>query len=151
MTLPRVEVTVDWNVDHVPAAIDAAEAASLLQHALEKEGRSGTWEVAVRFVADAEMRALHEAFLDDPAVTDIMTFPYDPEEGAPGADILLCVDAAAEHARQHGWTLSDELRFLILHGLLHIVGWKDRDDAAREAMLDRQHELLESWLPGEAL
>ncbi len=149
-TLPDVDVTVDWSADHVPVRVDTAEAYSLLRHGLQQEGQDGSWEMALRFVADAEMRELHEKFLNDPAATDIITFPYDPGEGAPGGDILICVDTAAGHARQHGWSLRDELRFLALHGLLHILAWDDQDAAAREAMLDRQHALLRSWLADEA-
>jgi probable rRNA maturation factor len=100
---------------------------------------------AIRCVDDSEMSRLHAAYLNDPSPTDIMTFPYDPEDEEQGGDILLSVDSAATNARDHGWSTDDELRFLILHGLLHILGWDDHDPGARNEMLDRQHALLAGW------
>jgi probable rRNA maturation factor len=116
-----------------------------MTHALEREGRVGPWALALRFVDDAEMAVLHDAYLGDPSPTDIMTFPYDPEDGEQGGDILISVDTAAANAAEHGWESTDELRFLALHGLLHILGWDDHEDAGRAAMLARQHELLAEW------
>lgn len=140
-----VDVTVDWDYGGKPAAVTEKEAAGLLAHALEREGQGGAWTFALRFVMDDEMRVLHERFMQDASSTDIMTFPYEPEDGEQGGDILISVDTATRNAQEHDWPLADELRFLVLHGLLHILGWDDHDDTTRQAMLNRQAALLASW------
>ena len=145
----RVDVSVDWvgTTDRFRITGEE-EAASLFRHALEHEGQVGTWEFAIRCVEDQEMCQLHEAYLNDPSPTDIMTFPYDPEDGVSGADIVISIETAARHAQVDGWTANEELAFLMLHGLLHVLGWDDHSESGRAAMLDRQHELLRTWSSG---
>lgn len=139
------DVAVEWALDDREPTVTEPQLAAMLEHALDNLGESGSWAFGIRFVGDAEMRALHEQFLDDPTSTDIMTFPYDAEDDERGGDIVISVDTAAENAAGHRWPLADELAFLVLHGLLHILGWDDRDDSDRRAMLDRQASLLAAW------
>lgn len=140
-----VDVAIAWDLAGQPPLFTEDEAVSLLAFALNREGTGGAWTFGIRFVNDAEMRELHKRYMNDPSSTDIMTIPYEPEEGEQGGDIVISVDTAAENAAAHGWEHRDELRFLVLHGLLHILGWDDHDDAARSAMLDRQLVLLRDW------
>lgn len=140
-----VDLTVEWDYADGVALVPDAEIASLLLYALTRESKSGDWTFAIRFVGDEEMCRLHEAWLGDPSPTDIMTFPYDEDDGEQGGDILISIDTAAANASEHDWDTTDELRFLVLHGMLHILGWDDRDEGDRSAMLDRQQELLSAW------
>lgn len=140
-----VTVTVDWWVVSDTGRMSTQKTGSLLQHALEHEDRRGSWDFAIRFVDDPEMTRLHDMYLSDPTPTDIMTFPYDREVGMVGGDIVISVDTAARNASDAGWELAEELDFLMLHGLLHVLGWDDHGDTHRTAMLERQHELLMSW------
>ena len=136
------EVTVDW--EHpAPQALGDEDVGRLLRHGLAEEGREGAWSFAFRFVDDDEIARLHGAFMGDPSPTDIITFPYDPEDGEQGGDIVISVDTAARNAEEHNWPVLRELRFLVLHGLLHVLDWDDATDADRAAMLARQHELMD--------
>lgn len=141
---PTCDVTTDWEVD-APQALGERDVERLLCHGLAEEGRDGEWIFAVRFVDDAEIGRLHEAFMGIPGPTDIITFPYDPEDGEQGGDIVISVDTAARNAAEHGWSTEQELRFLVLHGLLHVLGWDDATDTDRAAMLARQQELMGSF------
>jgi probable rRNA maturation factor len=143
---PYVELDIDWSLDTDPL-VNVADAAGLITHALRTLGATGTWSFAARYVDDLEMCRLHERYLGDPSPTDIMTFPYDPEDGARGGDILISVDTAAANAAEQGWSTREELAFLLLHGLLHILGWDDHSAESRRAMLDRQREILATWNP----
>lgn len=138
---PTCEVTVDWEVP-LTQALDEDAVGRLLRHGLGEEGQQGEWSFALRFVDDPEIGRLHDAFMGDPSPTDIITFPYDPDDGEQGGDIVISVDTAARNAGEHGWSLSQELAFLVLHGLLHVLGWDDATDEERAAMLARQHELM---------
>lgn len=147
---PDVELTVDWQVADEIFPEAEAELGSLLVHALRREGQAGSWEMAIRFVDDDTIASAHERYLGDPSPTDIMTFPYDEDDGVKGGDILISVDTARFNAVEHDWTVAGELRFLVLHGLLHILGWDDRTETDRSRMLGRQRELLDSWLRARA-
>lgn len=142
--LPPVEVTIQRlsTFDHEP--VDESHAAELLHHALKQEGQAGSWEFTIRFVDDEEMSQLHGVYMNDPSPTDIMTFPYDPADSELGGDIVISVETAARNASEHGWSTADELDFLMLHGLLHILGWDDRREEDRAAMLERQRSIIQS-------
>lgn len=142
----------------VPPGISEQALASLVAHILRKEGVDAPWEMGIQFVDDPTMQAAHAEFMGIDEPTDIMTFPYEDEDegfagGSPdwdsgsaqGGDLMISVDTAAENARAAGWSLDDELRFLVAHGVLHLLGWDDASDAHRTAMLSRQAELLSSW------
>lgn len=144
-----VELAVDWALTTEDDRVSPHHAEDLMRHALVQECQTGSWHFAIRFVNDLEMAQLHETWLGDLSPTDILTFAYDPEDGAQGGDIVISLDTAARNATDAGWRLSDELHFLMLHGLLHVLGWDDHSATYRAAMLERQQELLASWKPRE--
>ena len=128
-----------------PVQVTDERLADLVSHALIEEQVSGDWQVAIAFVDSMEMRMLHQQFMNDPSATDILTFAYD-EPGVSGGDIAICVGVAEAQREEYGKTLEEELYFLALHGILHLVGHVDTSEAERAAMLARQEELLEPWM-----
>lgn len=150
------ELTVEPDPDvALPADLTEDAITALSLHVLQAEGAAGDWTLGFRFVGDGEMQRMHREFMGLDSPTDIMTFPLDADVWAfgdedtaetVGGDIVISVDTAASQASEGGWGVDDELRFLVVHGLLHLLGWDDHADADRAAMLDRQRALLESWL-----
>ena len=128
----------------VPEDLTDERLADLITHCLLEEGASGKWQVAVAFMDDSEIRFLHAQFMNNPVSTDILTFPYDDPDMS-GGDIAICVPVAADQAGEFGKSLSDELAFLILHGVLHLAGYEDGTDDDRAAMLAKQEAILDSW------
>jgi rRNA maturation RNase YbeY len=80
--------------------------------------------------------------MDIPEPTDIMTFPDDDQ---PGGDIVISVEQAERQRHDDAWPLAQELRFLVLHGALHLTGWDDATADLRAAMLDRQRAILAAF------
>jgi len=104
-------------------------------------------ELSIAFVDDAEIVRLHDDFLDDPTVTDVITFPGD-DATTPGdseafaGEICVCVDQAVREAPKHGFTADDELTLYLVHGWLHLAGHDDRTDAPRAAMREAEKVAL---------
>ncbi|MGC4192173.1 MAG: rRNA maturation RNase YbeY [Thermomicrobiales bacterium] len=150
------ELTVEASLP-LPAGVTDESIASLVLHVLCAEEADGDWTLGFRFVDDAEMQRMHLAFMGLDSSTDIMTFPIadddawsfgvDDDDAAEscGGDIVISVDRAVDQAGEGDWDDRHELLFLIVHGLLHLLGWDDHDNADRVAMLDRQRDLLGSW------
>jgi probable rRNA maturation factor len=97
-------------------------------------------EVEVLLTSDAELKRLNRTFRNKNKPTDILSFPTPPEISAHHAgDLAISLETAARQAAQFGHTLTDELRILILHGLLHLSGLDHETDsgemAARETEL----------------
>lgn len=142
-------ITIESAID-LPAEINESTISSLVSHVLTSEGIAADWQLGIQFVDDTTMQAAHAEFMDIDEPTDIMTFPYSDDddvwgESEAGGDLIISVDSARTNAVEAGWSHTDELYFLITHGLLHLLGWEDHTDKDRAAMLTRQREMLESW------
>ncbi len=132
-----------------PSGVDLRRLPSLARFVLEREGASGAWSVAVVFTDDGRLRALHRTFMGLDTETDVMTFPSsEPGRGvdaATGGDVVVSVERAAAQAADYGHSASEEVRFLVVHGLLHLCGWDDRTPDQRDRMLERQARLLAAF------
>lgn len=126
----------------LPSGADSNELRDLIAWALETEARSGDWSVAVVLTGDMELRALHRQFMGIDSETDVMTFPTAVGDDVTGGDIVISVERATEQAPDWGQSAWDEVRFLAVHGALHLCGWRDETTAEREAMLERQRLLI---------
>lgn len=100
-------------------------------------------------VDDATSAALHGEHFGDPTPTDVMTFPdgsLDPQDGRLLlGDVVVNCELAARLTAERSAGIrvpGEECTLYIIHGLLHILGYDDRDDADRRAMWTRQRELL---------
>ena len=96
-------------------------------------------EVSLLLTDDAEIARLHDEFLGDPTPTDVMSFEMDD-----GAEVVVSVETARRVAKQNGTAMRAEVALYIVHGLLHTVGFDDKDAeqrvrmrAAERAILDR--------------
>ncbi len=108
--------------------------------AVELEG-----EVEVLLTSDAEIKRLNKAFRGKNKATDVLSFPAPEEFGGGAGDLAVSLDTAAKQAAEHGHSLKDEVRILLLHGLLHLAGEDHETDsgemAAREVALRKELKL----------
>ena len=90
-------------------------------------------ELSIVFLTDRELAKLHANYLDDPSMTDVITFDGDPLLGTAG-EICVSADTAAAYARAHGHDFSTELTLYIVHGWLHLAGHDDLMPAKKRSM-----------------
>ena len=142
--------------------LDAATLHTLASEVLRAEGVSGPLEVGVLVTTDGEVRSLNRDYLGHDYETDVISFGMTEEESAGGApafvtpderppylgDIAISYDRAADQAPEFGNTPQAEVATLLIHGLLHLLGYDDAQDHERERMHARQHELLDAFYPG---
>ena len=99
----------------------------------------------LRFTGDRAMRRLNRDFRDKDASTDVLSFPGDDgPEGRHLGDVAISVPTARRQAAEHDEPVARELRRLILHGVLHCLGYDHETD-------DGQMERLETRLRREWL
>jgi probable rRNA maturation factor len=111
--------------------VDQAGLAGLAERVLLAEGLTGG-ELSLSFVDLDEMSGLHERYAEEPGPTDVLSFPMD-DEGLLG-DVVVC---PAEAVRSNP-DLSAELRLLVVHGVLHLLGYDHQSDQDRAAMWAKQ-------------
>lgn len=81
---------------------------------------------------DAELRRLNRQFLGKDAPTDVLSFPEPGPDGFLG-EIAISADRAREQARSAGHGLEAEVGILMLHGVLHLLGYDHENDRGRMA------------------
>lgn len=78
------------------------------------------------------MKELNNLFRDRNVTTDVLSFPHKPDEFDPDknnlGDIVISVEQAQKQATENGLTLENEIKQLILHGLLHLCGYDHETD-----------------------
>ena len=99
-------------------------------------------EISVAVVDDAAIRQLHRRYLgrDDP--TDVLSFLLERSPAGLEGEIVVSGQTACTAAREYGWSAARELLLYVVHGALHLAGWKDRTRKERAAMRSRQREYL---------
>lgn len=125
--------------DRQSSAVDLDTLATLASDVLAAEGFDHV-ELSLSFVREDEMADLHQRFMAEPGPTDVLTFPLDEDDRTEdGARVLGdVVVAPAVAARNNPSDPAAELRLLVVHGVLHILGYDHEDDAQRAAMWARQ-------------
>ena len=114
-------------------AISRTSVALLGEEALRALGRGGA-VVSVVFVNPREMRSVNRKFLGRDYATDVLSFSYRGEmlEGKRFlGEILVAPEVAAAHAARYGTTADREIRKLVVHGILHLLGYNHETDRGR--------------------
>jgi probable rRNA maturation factor len=132
--------------------LDADKLHRLALGVLEAEGVEGPVEVGVVVTTDDEVLALNRQYLGHDWKTDVLSFGMGGDESfvTPGerpaylGDVAISYDRAAEQAPEYGHSTADEVATLLVHGLLHLLGYDDETDDERERMHTRQNELVAS-------
>ena len=129
-----------------PSGLESGDFERLSRYVLDAEDATGCWQITVALVGDERLQALHRDFMGIDTPTDIMTFPTDDSgAGCAGGELVISVDHARTQAAAWGLSSADEIRFLVIHGLLHLLDWRDETDEERDRMLTRQHMLFDGW------
>jgi probable rRNA maturation factor len=121
----------------------AVRARAFLNRALRLSGRSAR-EVSLRFCADGAMRRLNARYRGKDKTTDVLSFPSGRGDGFLG-DIVISVPEARRLARRERIAFEAVVRRLLLHGLLHLLGYDHETDTGQmdrfEGRLRRRLEI----------
>ena len=112
--------------------------------------------LGLRFTDDANIADLNRAWRQKTGPTDVLSFAALDDAGdwmeGPSielGDIVVSLETARRQAQEQGHSLQRELRWLVSHGLLHLLGWDHPDEDSLTAMLDLQERLLGDEWPGQ--
>jgi len=106
-------------------------------------------EVSIAIVDDDAMRTLNRQFRKKNKTTDVLTFPADASDadphakGRPLGDIVISIDQARRQALEQRHSLATEVRYLILHGILHALGYDhEKDEGEMNALEVKTRETV---------
>ena len=115
-------------------------------------------EISILFIGDQGIRDLNHQFRGIDRPTDVLSFPQisDDEPEPPGApvlgDVAISLETARQQSEDHGLSLKEELTLLLIHGILHLLGY-DHEISRQEEdrMRNKTRELFSLIYPGKKL
>ncbi len=157
----QIEVLADDNSAGPPPGASMSEAAGKAMELLGSEfggpsGGGASGRIRIVLVDDAAIRRLNAQHLNKDVPTDVLAFDYrgDTDEGLETdretplvAEVFVSTQTASEASRTFATSWDYEIMLYIVHGLLHLCGYRDDSGAAEKQMRERESELMSALKP----
>lgn len=129
---------LDLDVDHIHRWLESV---------VEKEGFE-LGEVSMILCSDEYLLDMNRRHLDHDYYTDIITFDYTSEQTVSG-DLFISIDRVKDNASTHSEMFHVELLRVIVHGVLHLMGYKDKSEDEQKEMRSKENMALSLIVPRE--
>jgi rRNA maturation RNase YbeY len=100
-------------------------------------------EIAYIFCSDPYILEVNKQYLQHDYFTDVITFDY-TEGNKISGDIFISLDTVQSNAEQFGVDFYEELERVIIHGILHLCGFKDKEEAEEAQMREEENKAISS-------
>ena len=129
-----IEITADKE-DAIKKAIEAV---------LIKEGLKGDFEVSVSFVTNEEIKDLNKEYRNVDSETDVLSFPMNEEFDGVNilGDIVISTQKIIEQADEYKHSKEREMIYLIVHSMLHLLGYDHMDTDEKSVMRSKEKEIM---------
>jgi probable rRNA maturation factor len=155
--LEEIEIFVE---EEFRGVVDGGWVKKIVRQVLKAEGVTPPYEVSLVFTDSATVQRLNRDYrgVDEP--TDVLAFYMLSQKGADSSfalppdgitrlgEVIISYPQAAEQAKEQGHSPERELALLVIHGILHLLGYDHEEPAEERKMRKRERELLERCLPG---
>ncbi len=114
----------------------------LLVNSLSKSLNLSIQSLEINFINRKDILEINKAHLDHDYYTDIITFNYSGDDNILDGEILISVDDALENAKKYKVPSKEELCRLVIHGILHLIGYDDTTSSKKRKMKLMENKLL---------
>ena len=123
---------------------DYSYLVTLLNYSIDKLKIDGIFSVV--FIDDEKMHSMNLKYRNIDRTTDVLSFALNDENSVRGenmlGDIFVSIPKMIEQAKDYGHSKKRELSFLVVHGLLHLLGYDHQTNEEEKIMFDLQEEIL---------
>lgn len=140
-------ISVSFN-DEPPGSIDPVQVEDFISEVL-KDLKHKNWDISLLFCKDDFIQSLNKQYRNIDSTTDVLSFEqgdeYFDEAGEKrfmAGDIVISLDSLLFNAEEFKVEINDELKRLIVHGILHLSGMDHSDNSPEQEMLKFQEEFL---------
>ena len=131
---------------------DEHDIQSWVEHAASQSGRlpNGDTDIAVRIVGAAEIQTLNQLYRNKDTATNVLSFPAGAIQGLPQTaprqlgDIVICAAVVRDEAVRQAKPLADHWAHMLVHGVLHLLGFDHSEDKDAEEMESLEVTILQS-------
>ena len=151
---------------HRPYKIDRKKISHIVTEISRRLGVA-QYEICLQFVSPRKMQALNKKYRHQDKSTDVLSFPQYSWKRAlkvkstptsavkilnplPLGDVIICADEAENNAQETGRTLDKEVCFLLVHGILHLVGHDHMKTPEKKRMFTEQRKLMRFFSGGKS-
>ena len=145
--------------DEFRALVEGGRVRKVVRQVLKAEGVPSPYEVSLVFTDSETVRQLNREYrgVDEP--TDVLAFYMLPQKIADSSfvlppdgvtrlgEVIISYPQAVAQAREQGHSLERELALLVIHGILHLLGYDHEEPEEEHKMREREKELLDKCLP----
>lgn len=129
------------NIDtYIPEFI--SEEVKLWVDRVIKEYKKKAGEVFFLFCSDEYLLEMNQKFLQHDFYTDIITFSSTDVEDIISGEMYISLDRVKENADTFGKTFQEELHRVMIHGILHLIGYKDKSESEEDEMRQQEEKCL---------
>ncbi len=123
--------------------LNLTKLSGITSRALALLGKKNV-ELSLSFVTNSAIKLLNRKYRSSFQATDVLAFSMGPVRGGMNllGDVVISVEKASSQARRLGEPFEKELVRLIIHGILHLIGYRDKRKSDRIRMFNRQEGIL---------
>ena len=126
---------------------DESVFRSWISNVISKEAcREG--DINYIFCSDDDLHKINVKFLDHDTLTDIISFDYSVGKELHG-DIYISIDRVKDNATDFGVAFNDELSRVMVHGILHYCGYKDKTESQKRTMRSKEEHYIQLLLDSQ--
>jgi len=115
---------------------------SVVEEVLSKEGKDANLSFA--FVDNNEIKKLNKRYFDSDEVTDVIAFPLSNQKNVISGEIIVSVETAVDTAGKGRIDIEGEILLYIVHGLLHLLGYRDDNREDSNVMHGKESRILKN-------
>lgn len=135
-----IELQLEVNATDIPSQADFENWVSVAL-----AGRKEEAELCIRVVDPEESRALNHQYRGKDKSTNVLSFPFEVPEGIPLnllGDLVICADVVRQEAQEQNKPLPAHWAHMVIHGVLHLIGYDHINDDDADEMEQLERELL---------
>lgn len=121
----------------VKARIDKIYFEKAAKKILSKQGVKN-FKISLAFVGDKEIRELNKKYRKTDKVTDVLSFIYEKNAG----EIIICYPQIVKQAKERKSAVKDELTLILIHAILHLLGYTDEKEKSRQKMRKKEQQII---------
>ncbi|MBN1781443.1 rRNA maturation RNase YbeY [bacterium] len=138
----KIEIT-----NQTETGLDEPWIQKIAAMVLENEGCDRTGSVSIVLMHDADISEINGKFLNISGPTDVISFVFDnglpTEDESPWGEVFIGLDRARDQALEYGVAFEEEAARLIIHGMLHLLGFTDTTAEGKRRMTEMEDRYLE--------
>jgi len=137
----RIKLSISFKNQHPTLTIPQSQKLSKWLHKAAQNEDYHIGRLSYTFLTDAELHKINVQFLNHDTYTDIITFDYNQDRLIMG-EIYISLDRVEENAKISQITYNQEVKRIIIHGILHLMGYKDKNQEDKKEMTAKEDYYL---------